>query len=264
MKIREVSAKTALSPSRLRGYDYALNPYRGCQHACVYCYSPAVLREKREWGSFVDVKINLPRVLSKELKKRRPGVVGISTVTDAYQPIEKRYRVTRACQRLLLKRDFPIVVQTKSDLVLRDLDLIKEFSEKEVGFTITTLNSDLAQKYEPGASKVEDRLIALEKIANSGIDTWVFLGPAMPYLTDRDNEIETLISRLADIGVKEVIADRLNYRRGVRGRVMDFLLREYPDLVEKYRNLPEKYFEKVMERISRSCSREGLRFVRAW
>jgi DNA repair photolyase len=264
LKIREVVAKTALSPSRLRGYDYALNPYRGCQHACVYCYSPAVLREKRGWGSFVDVKMNLPRVLSKELKKRKRGVVGISTVTDAYQPIEKRYRVTRACLRLLLKRDFPIVIQTKSDLVLRDLDIIKEFSEKEVGFTITTLDSDLALKYEPMASRIEDRLRALEKIAHSGIKTWVFVGPILPYLTDKDDEIEALILRLADIGVEEVIADRLNYRRGVRERVMSFLHRDYPDLVEKYRSLPESYFDEVIDRISKSCRRTGLRFVRAW
>lgn len=264
MRIREVTVKTALSPSRLGGYDYALNPYRGCEHACVYCYSPGVLRETRKWGGFVDVKANLPRVLSKELKKKRRGVVGVSTVTDAYQPVEGRFRVTRACLRLLLKKDFPIVIQTKSDLVLRDLDLIKGFTQKEVGFTITTLDGDLAEKYEPGASRVEERLLALEKIAQSGVDTWVFLGPVMPYLTDRDDGIERLISRLADIGVKEVIADRLNYRRGVRERVMEFLRREYPDLVEKYRRLPGGYFDGVMERISRSCRREGLRFVRAW
>lgn len=264
MKIREVDVKTALSPSRLKGYDYALNPYRGCQHACIYCYSPAVLREDREWGSFVDVKVNLPRVLSREVRRRRKGIVGISTVTDAYQPGERRFRVTRACLRQLLKRDFPIVIQTKSALVLRDLDIIERFSRREVGFTITALDEALASGYEPGASRVEDRLLAIEKIAARGIDTWVFLGPIMPYITDKGDDLEVLISRLAEAGAGEVIADRLNYRRGVRQRVMRFLREEHPELVEKYRSLPEDYFEGVMERISRSCRREGLRFLRAW
>lgn len=264
MNVRQVHVKTALSPSRLKGYDYSLNPYRGCQHACVYCYSPAVLREDRQWGSFVDVKLNLPRVLSREVVRRRKGVVGISTVTDAYQPVEGRYRVTRACLRQLLKKDFPIVIQTKSALVLRDLDLIEKFSDREVGFTITTLDDALASRYEPGASKVEDRLMALEKIGARGVNTWVFLGPVMPYLTDRGDDLEVLISRLAEAGVREVIADRLNYRKGVRERVMRFLREEHSELLGKYRSLPDDYFEGVMERISRSCRREGLRFHRAW
>jgi DNA repair photolyase len=264
LKVREVTARVGLTASRLRGYDYALNPYRGCQHSCVYCYSPAVLREAREWGSFVDVKVNLPRVLLKEVRKRRRGVVGISTVTDAYQPIERRYRLTRSCLKQLLRRDFPIVIQTKSALVLRDMDIIKKFSEKEVGFTITTFDDDLAKEYEPLASGIGARLEALERIAHNGISTWVFLGPIMPYLTDRGDGLERLISRLADIGVEEVIVDRLNYRKGVRERVMRFLDKRHPEFVKRYRNLPETYFEKVMERISRNCRREGLRFVKAW
>lgn len=264
MKVREVVVKTALSPSRLQGYDYAFNPYRGCQHACVYCYSPGVLREQREWGAFVDVKINLPRILLKELKRRRRGVVGVSTVTDAYQPVERRYKLTRACLRLLMKRDFPVVIQTKSALVLRDLDLLKKFSRVEVGFTITSPDDEVAVKYEPGASKVEERLKALEKIVDSGIDTWVFLGPIMPHISDKDDAIERLVKRLSEIGVGEVIADRLNYRRGVKERVLRFLRSEHPELVDAYQNLSSEYFEKVMDRISKNCIKAGIRFVRAW
>ena len=94
MKIREVKCKSALSSSSLPGLDYSLNPYRGCQHNCAYCYVPNVLRiQRKEWGSFVEVKTNIPVVLSKELKKKKPGVVGLSTVTDPYQPIEKKYHL---------------------------------------------------------------------------------------------------------------------------------------------------------------------------
>ena len=133
MYVGELSCKAALSRSGLPGFDYALNPYRGCQHGCIYCYSPETLREKRvcyspetlrekrEWGSFVEVKRNIPGVLAKELRRLKKGVVGIGTVTDAYQPVEERYGVTRRCLEQLLRRDFPICIQTKSSLVERDI-----------------------------------------------------------------------------------------------------------------------------------------------
>ncbi|MDP6459371.1 MAG: radical SAM protein [Candidatus Hydrothermarchaeota archaeon] len=259
MKVREVTCKTALSPSRLPGYDYALNPYRGCQHACVYCFAPSVLRELREWGSFVDIKVNLPRVLSQEVKKRRKGVVGISTVTDAYQPIERRYRLTRSCLKLLLKHDFPVVIQTKSSLVLRDLDLIKKFSTAEVGFTITAYDNELAREYEPYASGVEERFGALERIINEGVRTWVFIGPIMPHITDEGYGLEGLISRLADLGVAEVIVDRLNFRRGVREKVMLFIEGHYPELLERYSNLNDSYFDRVKGEIAGLCKENAMK-----
>jgi DNA repair photolyase len=264
VKVREVTCKTALSPSRLPGYDYALNPYRGCQHACVYCYAPSVLREGREWGSFVDVKINLPRALSREVKKRRKGVVGISTVTDAYQPIESKYRLTRACLKLLLKQDFPIVIQTKSSLVMRDLDLIKKFSAAEVGFTITAYDSDLARGYEPNASRVEERFDALERFIKEGVRTWVFIGPIMPYITDEGDSLERLLSKLSDLGVDEVIVDRLNFRRGVKEKVMLFIEGHHPELLEVYRNLSGSYFDRVKGEIARLCKEKDLKCTPAW
>ena len=118
MNVTTISCKSALSQSRLLGYDYALNPYRGCEHGCSYCYAPYVLHEDREWGGFVDVKLDIPSVLSKELGRRKKGVVGISTVTDPYQPIEKKYELTRTCLEHLLRHDFPICIQTKSALAL--------------------------------------------------------------------------------------------------------------------------------------------------
>ena len=126
MEVNEITVKSALSKSSLPGLVYALNPYRGCQHACTYCYAPSVLREKRRWGEFVDVKMNLPDALAKDLERLPIGIVGIGTVTDAYQPIEKKYALTRKCLEALLEKDWPISIQTKSDLVLRDLDLIEQ------------------------------------------------------------------------------------------------------------------------------------------
>ena len=136
MKVTEITCKTALNPSSLPGLVYSLNPYRGCQHKCAYCYVPNVLRIKRcKWGEFVNVKTNIPVVLSKELRNKKQGVVAISTVTDPYQPIEKKYLLTRFCLEQLLRADFPISIQTKSDLVTRDINIISKSNISDQLFT---------------------------------------------------------------------------------------------------------------------------------
>lgn len=264
MKVKEVFCKTALVKSKLPGVDYALNPYRGCQHACLYCYSPSVLREERPWGSFVDVKVNLPRVLSKELRNKEGGVVSISTVTDGYQPIERRYQLTRRCLLQLLKRDFPISVQTKSSLVLRDLEIIKKFSDRDVGFTITTIDDRARRGYEPFASPVEERLAALKEIAKNGIDTWVFIGPIMPYITDKGDDLKTLIRELSRANVKEVIVDKLRMKPGLNEKIKGFISKNYPGLVRHYGKINEDYFDDVRSRIFSLCKEQGLDCTRAW
>jgi DNA repair photolyase len=259
MKVTTTYCKTALSLSRLQGYDYALNPYRGCQHGCVYCYAPFVLREERSWGEFLDVKENIPLMLSKELRRKRKGVVGISTVTDAYQPIEKRSEITRKCLEQLRKYDFPICIQTKSSLVLRDLDLIQGFSQKEVGFTVTTIDDGARQKIEPVTSSIEDRLTALESLADAGIDTWAFLGPIMPYITDKGKDLEALISALKKSKIRYLMVDRLNLKRGMRPRLLNFVKNDFPELEEKYRALTADYFEGIKLEILRLCKDQDLR-----
>ena len=105
-KLKEITCKSALSISNLSGLDYALNPYKGCEHGCIYCYAPSVLREDRNWGEFVDIKRNIPSVLAKELKTKKKGTIGISTVTDPYQPVEKKFEITRKCLDQISKNDY--------------------------------------------------------------------------------------------------------------------------------------------------------------
>ncbi len=215
MEVNEVTVKSALSKSSLPGLVYALNPYRGCQHACTYCYAPSVLREKRVWGEFVDVKMNLPDMLAKDLERLPIGLIGIGTVTDAYQPIEKKYELTRRCLKSLLEKDWPISIQTKSDLVLRDMDLIEQFSEKDIGFTITTLDENARQRFEPHASTIENRLKALKQISDRGITAWVFLGPVFPELLG--GTLEGLMKELSGIKLDHIMLDRLNRKPGMSG-----------------------------------------------
>jgi len=214
MKIREVICKTALSPSRLPGLTYSLNPYKGCQHNCAYCYVPNVMRIKREtWRGFVDVKINIPLVLSKELKKKKPGAVGLSTVTDPYQPVEKKYKLTRYCLEQLVKHDFPVSVQTKSSLIIRDIDVLSRFSDAEAILSIATLNDTERRLLEPHSSSIEQRLHALKECSKAGIKTSVFFGPIYP--TVSIDEIPDIIDTFIEYGASKIWIDSLNLKPGI-------------------------------------------------
>ena len=214
MKITEVECKSALSSSSLPGLDYSLNPYRGCQHNCAYCYVPNVLRiPMSEWGGFVEVRKNMPLTLAKELKNKKPGVVGISTVTDPYQPVEKKYKLTRFCLEQLLKYDFPICIQTKSSLVTRDIDLISKFSKSEVMFSIGTLNDAERKMLEPYPSSIDERLAAMKTCSDAGIRTTVFFGPIYP--TIKTEDLEKIINTFVENGATEIIFDKFNLKPGI-------------------------------------------------
>ena len=212
LKVREVKAKSILNKSKI--FDYCLNPYTGCQHKCTYCYARLFMRRysghKEPWGDFVDVKINAPALLKKQLEKAKKGMVWVSSVCDPYQPLEARYKLTRQCLRELSKKQFPVNIQTKSELVLRDLDLFLEFKEINVGFTITTVEECIAKMFEPGASSVKKRLEAIEKIHSKGIKTFAFIGPLLP------GNPEKLV-KLLEEKVDKVYIDKMNYMSTIRG-----------------------------------------------
>ena len=144
MIVREITCKSILTQSGIPSVDYAVNPYVGCQHGCAYCYAVFMKRftgHKEEWGQFVDARINAPQVLARQLRRAQPGSVTLGTVTDAYQPLERQYRLTRGCLQALASYErFATTVLTKGALVLRDLDVLQQMVDVEVGFTITTLD----------------------------------------------------------------------------------------------------------------------------
>jgi len=229
-----ITCKTALSPSKLPGLKYSLNPYVGCGHGCIYCYSPSVLGNPQfafDWGNFVKVKQNLPEVLARELKRKPRGVVGVSTVTDPYQPIESKLGLTRKCLELLSQQGFPVSVQTKSGLVLRDADLIKP-KGFDVGVTITTMDRDLAEKIEPKASPPDVRANVLGEFASRGVETWLFFGPIIPELNDDEENIRRVVEVAKKTGSK-LIYDKLNLKRWVFERVAPVLNRERMGLAER-------------------------------
>lgn len=209
MEVTEIQCKSILTKSGLHDSKYSINPYRGCSHACVYCYAPYVLREKRKWGNFVDVKVNAPEILEKELKKTISGNVLISSVTDPYQAVERKYMITRKILEKLKDSNLFISILTKSALVTRDIDLLKQM-RCEVGLTITSLNEGARELFEPGASPVKDRINALTQLRRAGIRTYIFFGPILPLITDRD--LDAIIETLEELEPGSIYVDRLNLR----------------------------------------------------
>lgn len=207
LRIREITAKSILSKSGIPGVDYCINPYVGCSHACVYCYATFMKRftgHTGRWGTFVDAKVNAPGVLERQLRKAKTGSVMLSSVTDAYQPLEVKYRLTRQCLEVLLPSDFSVDILTKSPLVLRDVDLIRRFRDIEVGITITTDDERIRKIFEPHAPPIGARIAALKRLHEEGIRTYAFVGPVLPM----DPEVfAAMILPYAD----SVLIDRMNY-----------------------------------------------------
>jgi DNA repair photolyase len=204
MIIREISAKTILSKSQIQ--DYTINPYVGCSHSCRYCYAAFMKRftgHKEKWGEFVDIKVNAPDLLAREIKRKRMGRVWVSGVCDPYQSAEKRYRLTARCLEVLLEHQWPVTIQTKSSLILRDIEILEKFKDIEVGFSITTADEKIRVIFEPVASPIKERIRALDVVHSRGIKTFAMIAPILP---GSEGLIEELPGK-----VDHILIDRLNY-----------------------------------------------------
>jgi len=250
-----------MSESGLYGTDYSINPFTGCSHGCVYCYAPFVLREKRNWGTFVDVKINAPEVLTKEIPRKKKKNILMSSVTDPYQNLEKKYKITRQILERLVNTKFVVSVLTKSPLVLRDLDLFKKMN-CEVGLTITTLDENVAKVFEPGAPSPKERLEILSYLKISGIKTYIFFGPLLPFISDVD--LEKTINRFSLVRPDYILIDRLNIKgRNHWNKIKNVLETNYPDLVEKWEGVlfsENDYYEKLKQRMTEILQNHDIKY----
>ncbi|MFX1518342.1 MAG: radical SAM protein [Promethearchaeota archaeon] len=233
--IQEITAKSALVRSRIYDVDYVINPYIGCMHGCKYCYARFMKRytqHKEPWGEFVDIKTNIANLLSEELaRKKGKGLILLSSVTDPYQPVEEKYELTRKCLQRLLRYDRTISILTKSTLVTRDIDLLSQFSECEVGFTITTYDDTIRTIFEPGASPIDQRITALRRLHDQGIATYVFLGPIIPVLTEQT--LGQLLEVFCEGFVDRLLIDKLNIKAGNWPVIRDTLKEHFPEMLEK-------------------------------
>ena len=204
MILREIYAHSILSKSQV--FDYVVNPYVGCQHGCTYCYARFMKRftgHREPWGEFIDVKINAPDLLQAEIGKRPPGRVWVSGVCDPYQPLETTYELTRKCLEILAQYGWPITVQTKSPIVLRDIDLFKRSDKIEVGLSVTSADDEIRKLFEPSAPSIKERIKTLEKLHVGGIRTYAMIAPMLPGA----EELSTQLSGKVDY----VLIDKMNY-----------------------------------------------------
>ncbi|MCJ7609616.1 radical SAM protein [Candidatus Bathyarchaeota archaeon] len=241
MITREIQAKAILSKSKI--YHYVINPYTGCQHGCSYCYARFMKRftgHREPWGQFVDVKINAPDLLRVEIHKKKPATVWISGVCDPYQPIEAKYKLTRECLKTLAHNNWPVIVQTRSPLVLRDIDILKEGRDFEVGLSITTADDSIRKLFEPNAPSIEDRIAALDMLHRSGIRTYVMIAPMLPSAE----------------GLPEILAGKVDYA------IVDQMNYNYADWVYRKYGLEDKktndFFYRTRREISSSFGKLGI------
>ncbi len=242
MIIKETQPKTILSDSKI--YPYVINPYTGCQHSCTYCYARFMKRysgHTEPWGQFVDVKISAPELLRREISRKKPGRVWVSGVCDPYQPVEVKYKLTRQCLEILVENKWPVTVQTRSPLVLRDLDILRKGEDFEVGFSVTTADDCIRKLFEPNAPPIQSRIRALEALHRAGIKTFVMLAPMLP-------GVENLPEMLAG-KVDYVRADRMNYHYA------DWVYRKY-GLEDK---LTEDYFRRTEGMLTAAFSQLKIR-----
>jgi len=205
--IREIRARNILSRSKV--FDYVVNPYTGCQHGCTYCYARFMKRftgHSEPWGQFVDVKVNAPELLEREVTRKPKGRVWVSGVCDPYQPLEKKYELTRKCLQILLRLGWPVTIQTKSPLVLRDIDTLKGRDKLEVGLSVTTADEEIRKLFEPNAPPIGQRIRTLGQLHITGIRTFAMIAPMLP---------GTKGLAMALTGkVDYVLIDRMNYHYG--------------------------------------------------
>lgn len=258
--IQEIQVKTVLTKSNLPVSDYSVNPYVGCTHACKYCYASFMKRftnHPEPWGAFLDVKY-WPEIKNPE--KYAGKELFISSVTDPYNPQEEKFRRTRALLEQLAGSGVRLSIQTKSDLVLRDMDLIREFPDARVGFSINTLDEDFRADMDRAAS-IERRLAAMKELHDAGIRTSCFMSPMFPGIT----EVEAIIDRVKN-QCNFIWLENLNLRGSYRSVILQYIREKRPELYplyeEIYINGSRAYWEALDGRVRAYAVQNGLEYVR--
>lgn len=257
VKIREIHTNNYISKTKLPVADYAINPYVGCAHKCMYCYAEFMRRftghPNEIWGDFVDVKLCHNEIKTEKLAGRR---IFIGSVTDPYMPCEAKYQITRSVLRQLIGCDAVIDIQTKSALVTRDIDILQQIPNLKVGFSICTLDDNFRKGVEPCAGRIEDRIKALEQLHAAGIRTYIFMSPMFPGITD----FKSVIRRTGK-STDEYWFENLNLRAGYRTRVLNYIQEHYPKLMplydEIYRQKNMSYWEQLSLEIDDFCAEFG-------
>jgi DNA repair photolyase len=279
-----LTAKQALNRVKLprMPFDWSLNPYRGCAHGCSFCYARAFQSflgrgADDEFQRHISVKANAAEALERQLTAqarkvggdlnllaRRIGPVAVGTATDPYQPIEGKAEITRQCLQVLQAYRITVSITTRSPLILRDLDLLKEMPGLTVNISLNTVDAALTRKLEPGSPLPMKRLEALRKLSESGIHAGVFAAPILPALTDSYAALDALFAAARDSGARFVMTSLLRLTPDVKAWFFRTLQEQVPERLNAYRALyrgtyaPEGYAEAIGRRIDRLRRKYGM------
>lgn len=258
--VKDIDVKGVLTKSNLPLGGYSANPYTGCEHKCKYCYASFMKRftnHLEPWGDFVDIK-HWPEI--KHPEKYAGQKIFISSVTDPYQPLEETCGRTRALLKQLQGSGAEISIATKSDLVLRDLDLIKTFPNARVSWSINTLDEEFQADMDKGVS-IERRLAAMKAFHDAGVRTTCFISPIFPGITD----VPAIIRRVK-AQCNLVWLENLNLRGSYKATILDYVEEKHPELVLLYQDIYQKndrsYWMDLDKEMSKFTADEGLMYVR--
>ena len=250
---------------------YGMNIYRGCSHGCIYCDSRSTCYQFSHAFEDIEVKQNAPELLEQALKsKRQKGMIGTGSMSDPYMHCEEQLKLTRKCLEIIYKCGFGAAVQTKSDRILRDIDLLEEINNRAksvVQITLTTWDKQLCQIIEPNVCNTQRRIEVLEAMRERGIPTVVWLTPILPFINDTEENILAILNACAQVKVKGIICFDmgLTLREGDREYYYAALDRHFPGLKEKYIStyrgayeVPSPQSARLMDLFTRFCRDHGI------
>lgn len=260
MTIKEqiIQTNDYLTKSNLPASDYVINPYIGCPHGCKYCYASFMKRftnHKEPWGEFVDIKHCNKKI---NLKKIENKTVFLSSVTDCYNPLEKKYELTKCILKQLINSNCYLNISTKSTLILRDIELLKQIKNLTVSISINTLDENFKNDMD-NASSITERLHTLKQLHKNGIYTILFMSPIFPYITDFKKIIE-----ISKDYIDEYWFENLNLRGTYKQTILNYIRTKYPHLLEKYidiyKNNNKSYWKELSEEIKHYCEKHNIKY----
>lgn len=261
MKIieKQIQVNDYVTKSNLPASDYVINPYIGCTHGCKYCYASFMKRftgHKEDWGTFIDIKQCNKKINVNKLKNKR---VFLSSVTDCYNQFEEKYELTRSILKQLVDVNCELNISTKSKLILRDLDLLKQMKNLTVSMSINTLDENFKNDMD-NASSIQERLHTLKELHNNGIYTVLFMSPIFPYITN--------VKEIIDVSkeyIDEYWFENLNLRGSYKQTILNYIKSNYPDLVNYYDEIYNKknkqYWIELSKDIEKYCDENKIKYI---
>lgn len=256
---REILVNDYLTKSNLPSSDYVINPYVGCPHGCKYCYASFMKRftaHKEKWGTFIDIKRCDKEI---DIRKLENKTVFLSSVTDCYNSFEEKYKLTRKILNKLKDANCYLSISTKSKLILRDLDLLKQFKNLTVSISINTLDESFRSDMD-NASSIKERLDTLKELHNNNIHTVLFMSPIFPYITNFKEIIE-----ISKDYTDEYWFENLNLRGDYKIEILNYIKEKYPQFITKYNEIyikgNKKYWHDLAEEIKKYCEGNNINYI---